>query len=64
MCVNYRGKHAVILLLLLVITVRRFEPCERNHMGAQLHSTAIIGLFAARGSPAKRTGDNQRVRSR
>jgi len=28
MCVNYRGKHAVILLLLLVITVRRFERCE------------------------------------
>jgi len=44
--------------------VRSFEPCERNHMGAQLHSTAIIGLFAARESPAKRTGGNQAVRSR
>ena len=60
MCVNYRGRHAVILLLSFVITVR-FEPCERNHMGAQLHSTAIIGLFAARGSPTKRTGGNQAV---
>jgi len=32
-CVNYRGKHAVILLLLHVITARRFEPCLSNHMG-------------------------------
>ena len=64
MCVNYRGKRAVILLPSVVITVRRFEPSERNHMGAQLHSTVIIGLFAAKGSPAKRTGGNQAVRSR
>jgi hypothetical protein len=64
MCVNYRGKHAVILLLLLVITVRRIKPCEPNHMGAHLHSTGIIGLFAAMGSLAKWTGGNQADRNR
>jgi hypothetical protein len=43
MCVNYRDKQTVTLLLLHVITVRRFERCERNHMGAALYSAACFG---------------------